>query len=190
MHQIIVNPPLSRKPRSAPPSIIVLHATAGSTARSSIDWLRAQGLGYHFIIARDAKDSASTDRADHASDPAVYACVALEHRTGHTGSSIPVPGTKETHNQRAIAISLANRQNGEAYTPGQLAALDALIGEVKAKVPTIRHLTTHGVIQPWNRKDPLSVDAKALAAKHGLSFFTPTAKQIADHTPKKTPKPK
>jgi N-acetyl-anhydromuramyl-L-alanine amidase AmpD len=190
MHQTIVKPPLSLKARRAPPTVIVLHATAGTTARSSVDWLRSQGLGYHFIIARDAKDSASSVRADLSSEPAVFACVAVQHRVGHTGSTIPAPGTDDTHNQRGVAISLANRQNGEPYTPKQLVVLDALIGEIRSKIPTIRHLTTHAVIQPWNRKDPLAVDAKALAAKHGLTFFTPTAKQIADHKPKKTPRPK
>jgi N-acetyl-anhydromuramyl-L-alanine amidase AmpD len=190
MKLVVVNPPLSTSPRPSPASIIVLHATAGSTARSSIDLLRSQGLSYHYIIARNTTDSASTAGAA-ATEPTVFQLAEPRFRTAHVGSGIAMPGPAGmTANRVGVGISLANRQNGEAYMPMQLTALDEVIQLVKQITPTLTHLTTHAVIQPWNRKDPLTINGQALAAKHGLIWFQPTAAQIAAHTPPKVGKPK
>lgn len=184
-----LNPPLSTRKRPQPPTIIVLHATAGATARSSIDHLRGVGLSYHYIIARDGPDSASTAKAD-GSEPTVFHCTDEVHRASHVGSTVPPPAGSGSFNDLAVGISLANRQTGEGYPAKQLAALDEVIKEVKKNAPTVKHLTTHAVIQPWNRSDPLKIDGKAIAAKHGLTWFQPDAATIAKHTPKKTNKPK
>lgn len=183
-----VTPPLSANKPPAPMTTIVLHATAGSTARSSIDWLRSQGLGYHFIIARDSKDTASAAKAD-GSQSIVYHCVSTGHWVSHVGSHIPLPGGHRA-NRIGIGISLANRQNGEPYTAAQIAALDEVIALVRKQRPSVTHLTTHAVIQPWNRRDPMQIDAKALAKAHGLIWFEPTADQIAAYKPKPIKKPK
>ena len=188
MKRIVVQPPLSTSIRPADPTIIVLHATAGSTARSSIDHLRSIGLSYHFIIARDGKDSASTIKSD-GTEPIVFQLAEPKFRVSHAGSTIPMPGGHSA-NRIGVGISLANRQNGEDYTAKQLATLDEVIAYVLQQLPTIRHLTTHAVIQPWDRADPKNIDARALAKKHGLTWFEPTPNQIKDHTPKKTKLPK
>jgi N-acetyl-anhydromuramyl-L-alanine amidase AmpD len=190
MRLVVVNPPLSTSPRPSPASIIVLHATAGSTARSSIDWLRAQGLSYHYIIARNTADSASTSGAA-ATEPTVFQLAETRFRTAHVGSGIPMPGPAGmTANRVGVGISLSNRQNGEAYMPMQLTALDEVIKLVKQITPTITHITTHGAIQPWNRKDPLNVIGTALATKHGLIWFQPTPAQVAAHTPNRVGRPR
>lgn len=180
-----VNPPLSTSVWAAPATAIVLHATAGGTARSSIDHLRSVSLGYHIIIARDGKDSGSSAISD-STDPIVYFCVPLTNRAAHVGSNIPFPNSgNRIANRCAIGISLANRQNGEAYTPKQISVLSEIIDIVRAKLPSITHLATHAVIQPWNRRDPVNVSGSALASKHGLKWFAPTASEIAKFTPKK-----
>jgi len=182
---VIVTPPLTTSVWAAPPTAIVLHATAGSTARSSVDHLRSVGLGYHFIIARDGKDTAKSVNAD-GSDPIVYFCTPIENRAAHVGSNVPIEGSGgRIANRCAIGISLANRQNGEAYTAKQLSVLSEIIEAVKAKLPTVTHLMTHAVIQPWNRSDPVQVDGKALATKHGLIWFQPSAAMIDQFKPKK-----
>jgi len=187
---VSVMPPLSTSLRPADPTTIVLHATAGSTARSSVDWLRAQGLGYHYIIARDGVDTASTPNAN-CSDPAVFYCIDPKFRANHASSTVPMPGGGgHGANRVGVAISLANRQNGEAYTPKQLTVLDEIIQLVLQTHPTVKFLTTHAVIQPWNRRDPLNVNGPSLAQKHGLTWFQPPAAQTSAATPPKTPKPK
>jgi len=175
--------PLSTRSRPQSPTIIVLHATAGASADSSINHLRGEGLSYHYIIGRDGVDAKST-AASNGSDCKIFHCVDEKHRASHVGSKVPPPTGAGSFNDLAVGISLANRQNGEEYAPKQLAALDEVIAQVKRSAPTVTHLTTHAVIQPWNRSDPLKVDGKALAQKHGLIWFEPDAATIARHRPK------
>ena len=173
--------PLSTRSRSAQPSVVVLHATAGASAMSSINHLRSVGLSYHYIIARDGRDSARTNQAD-SSAPIVFHCVADRHRGAHVGSTIPAPSGQGSFNECSIGISLANRQDGQdRYTAGQIAALDALLAHLKQTHSSLRWLTNHAFIQPWNRSDPLSINADDLAARHGYTVFRPTAAQIRAH---------
>lgn len=186
--RLVVTPALSEATWKAAPTMIVLHATAGSTGRSSVDHLRSVGLSYHFIIARDGKDTAKTANAD-GSDPIVFFCVPTGLRAAHVGSKIIMPGSgNRIANRCAIGISLANRQNGEGYTPKQLSVMDEIITLIKNEQPTVTHLTTHAVIQPWNRSDPKNVDGSAVAASHGLTWFQPSAALLAGATPTKQPK--
>jgi N-acetyl-anhydromuramyl-L-alanine amidase AmpD len=183
-HRIItVSPPLLTSVWADDPTTIVLHATAGSSGKSSVNHLRSLGLGYHFIIARDGKDSAKTQNSD-GTDPAVFFCVPLDNRAAHVGSNIPMPNSGgRIANRSSIGISLANRQTGEGYTPKQLVVLDEIISLTKAHWPSIRTLTTHAAIQPWNRRDPLNIDGPAMATRHGLAWFQPTPAQIAAFKP-------
>lgn len=187
MKLVKINPPLSDNIPPAPMTTIVMHATAGATARSSVDHLRARGLAYHFIIARDGKDSAKSVNAD-GTPAAVYQLADTGHWVSHVGSHVPLPGGYRA-NRIGIGISLANLQNGEDYAPAQIAALDEVIRLVLEQQPTVKHMTSHARIQPWNRRDPVALDVKALAARHGLAWFEPTAAEIAKYTPPKTKKP-
>lgn len=183
--RVDVNPPLSTSTWAAPPTAIVLHATAGGTARSSIDHLRSVGLSYHFIIARDGKDSGNGSASD-GTDPLVFFCVPTSHRAAHVGSNIPFPNSNNRiANRCSIGISLANRQNGEAYAQKQISVLSEMIALMKSQFPTIRHLTTHAVIQPWNRRDPMAINGEDVAKKHGLTWFAPDQATIKKYTPKK-----
>ncbi len=179
----VLDSPLSTRTRNVRPTLIVLHATAGASARSSIEHLRNVGFSYHYIIARDGRDVARTRDSD-GSAPIIFKCVDDAHRAAHVGSTIPAPSGEGSINLCSIGISLANIQSGgERYTPGQIQALDDLLTMLTRAHPSIRHLTNHVTVQPWNRSDPLSIDGRALAAAHGLEFFQPTAQQIRDHRP-------
>jgi lysozyme family protein len=173
--------PLASRRRSAQPTLIVLHATAGASAQSSIDYLRTKGFSYHYIIARDGRDAARARTAD-GSVPIVFQCVADERVAFHVGSTIPAPSGEGSINQCSIGLSLANIQNGsEPYTARQMTTLHALIRRLKQAHPTLRWLTNHALVQPWNRSDPLHVDAAEMARVHGFELFRPTAQQIRDH---------
>jgi len=176
--------PLASRTRPIKPTLIVLHATAGATARSSIDHLRGVGLSYHYIVARDGRDTAKSANSD-GSDPIVFHCVDGKRHAFHVGSTIPAPSGEGGIAKTSIGISLANIQSraGESYPAKQLAALDDLIASLKPQFPTLKWLTTHAVVQPWNRADPTRIDGKALARKHGLIWWEPTAAQIREHTP-------
>lgn len=170
--------------RQNKPELIVLHATAGSTAKSSIEHLRGVGLSYHYIITRDKRDSAKSANAENT-EPIIFQCVPNEKHAFHVGSTIPAPGGQGI-NKSSIGISLANIQNKnnpEAYPAKQIAALHELLTHLKSKLPSLKFITTHAVIQPWNRADPLKINGKQLADKFGFTFFQPTPQQIEQHRP-------
>lgn len=186
MNIIAINPQLSFRQRSIQPELIVLHATAGSTARSSIDHLRSVGLSYHYIIARDGKDSSKSSNAENTT-PIIFHCVPNEGHAFHVSSKIPSPGGQGI-NKSSIGISLANIQrktNPEPYPVLQIQALNELLAHLKTTVPSLKFLSVHAVLQPWNRTDPLHINGQQLAIDHGFQFFLPTASQVAAHRPPK-----
>ena len=186
---------LSTTPRPAgvEPSLLVLHATAGASARSSIDYLRSKGNSYHFIIGRDSRDSDWTYRSD-GTEAVVYHCVRYQHRGTHVSSRIPAPGTSGGGiNDHSIAISLANLQTHvpqdptpgpEEYTEQQILALQALITLVKSEVPTLKYVTTHAVVQPWNRSDPTRIDGEEIADRFSLEWWKPSDAEIRRFRPR------
>lgn len=103
--QILQNP-LDSRSRVNLPVLVVLHATAGSTARSSIAHLRSVGLSYHYIIARDGKDSA-TSVTNNNTEPTIFQCASNDRHAFHTGSQIPAPDGF-CINKSSIGISMAN----------------------------------------------------------------------------------
>lgn len=181
------------RPNNAEPTLLILHATAGASARSSIDYLRTKGNSYHFIVARDSRDSDWTYKSE-GTESVVYQCVRYHHRGRHVSTTIPVPETNGGGiNDNSIAISLANLQKHvpndpnpgpEEYTEQQLLALNGLITLIKSEVPSIQYLTTHAVVQPWNRSDPTRIDGEEIAAKFGLKWWHPTSAQILKYKPK------
>lgn len=172
--------------RTVKPVLLVLHATAGATAKSSINHLRGVGLSYHYIIPRDGRDSAKAESSDDT-EPFVFHCVPNEREAFHAASQIPPPGVAGGGiNRNAIGISLANIQrnsNPEPYPKKQLEVLEALIQVLRQQVPSLKLLSTHALVQPWNRADPTRVNAKAIAERVGLEFWQPTAQQVRDHRP-------
>ncbi|WP_035613543.1 peptidoglycan recognition family protein [Haloferula sp. BvORR071] len=178
-----LEPSLPSRSRSVKPSLVVLHATAGASAQSSIEHLRSVGLSYHYIIARDGRDAKWTKESD-ASQPLIFHCVQDEREAFHVGSTIPAPSGEGRINKCSIGVSLANLQSGEAYTPGQLQDLKALLLHLKQAHPTLRYLTKHALVQPWNREDPLHVDAESLARDCGYELWVPTKKEIQEHRPR------
>lgn len=171
---------LAHRSRSTMPTLLLLHATAGGSAASSIHHLRRCKLSYHYIVARDGKDSASAKLAD-GSDPLVFHCVPVTEHAFHCSSLIPPPLGDGTIAKNSIAVSLANLQKRwrpEPYPPLQLKALDDLIERLTAEIPTLLYLSTHAAVQPWNRVDPFGLDARAIAGRHALRWWQPTAEQV------------
>lgn len=160
---IDVSPPLANRARKSWPQLIVLHATAGASAESSISHLRKVGLSYHYIIERDG---------------AVYICVPRDRVAFHVGTGVG-PKLVNSHvtmangvNDRSIGVCLANRQNGEKYTLEQIAACHQLCADLARKAPTMKWITTHAVIQWWNRSDPARWDLAESAKASGLEVWT------------------
>lgn len=120
---------LVSRSRTKPPSTIVLHATAGGSAASSIEWLQKIGLSYHYLIDRDGT---------------VFKCVPTTRVAFHAGVSDGPAGLYV--NSYSIGIAFANRNDGEKIAVAQIAACKQLIADLARATPTLRYLTTHYAI--------------------------------------------
>lgn len=120
---------LASRPRKGPPTTVVLHATAGGSAASSIEWLQKIGLSYNYVIDRDGK---------------VFKCVPTSKVAFHAGkSSGPFAGDV---NGYSIGVAFANKNDGEPYTNAQVTACRDLLAELARAIPTLQILTTHYAI--------------------------------------------
>lgn len=144
------------------PSTVVLHASAGASALSSIAWLRKIGLSYHYIIARDGT---------------IYKLVPVgppKCRVAyHAGKSIGPQGSG--CNEYSIGICFANRNDGEKVTPEQETATRQLILSLNQTFE-LKWITTHRLVS-WGRKtDPKGFDLLSLAKDVGLKPWRQSSK--------------
>lgn len=157
-----MKPWLVNRQRMKPVSTIVLHATEGGTAESSIEFLREakpdsrQGYSYHAIIERDGE---------------IFKCAPLSRVALHAGVSMGPDGRGV--NAYSIGICFANRQNGEPYTFAQLDACAWEVGHCRAMYPGIKWITTHNLISPGRKTDPRGFPIEEFAERVGLPVWRP-----------------
>ncbi|MCL6534369.1 MAG: N-acetylmuramoyl-L-alanine amidase [Armatimonadetes bacterium] len=145
---------------------IVLHATASSSATSTLRWFRNtwSKASAHYIIDKDGT---------------VYKCVPDHMSAWHAGKSF-LPQA----NRRSIGIELVNRNNGvDPYPDAQLLSLRQLIIDLKRKHP-IRYLVSHAEIaRPKGRKsDPKGLNMQELRewAQLDYTIDAPAARVTAE----------
>ncbi len=159
---INVNPWLKNGGTRKHTTTIVMHATAGrehpdSSAQNAIDTLRERGLSYNYIIARDGT---------------VYKGVPLANEAWHAGVSFGPDGSG--CNGYSIGISFVNLDDGhELPTVKQTEAARLLILDLKAAYPSIKHLTTHAIVSPKRKVDPLGYDIDHLGNLVDLPVWRP-----------------
>ena len=121
------------------PTGIIVHATAGASGQSSVEWLSRGSLGYAFIIERDGS---------------VITCIPKELVAYHAGKSIGWDGPN--CNSYTIGIAFANMDNGrDPITKAQLDTLAELVADLKRKVPSLKYISTHKWVSPGRKVDPV-----------------------------------
>ena len=131
--------------KTKPFTTIVLHATAGRSAASSIAWLyylakntiKGDEASYQYIIERDGE---------------ITKCVPLSRVAFHAGKSFGPQG--KNVNDYSIGIAFANMDDGEPYTSAQITACNSLIAELVKAEPSLKWITRHRDIAPKRKKDP------------------------------------
>ncbi len=171
--------PFASHPRDAPPSLIVMHATAGANASGAIETLREKGYGYHYIV----KD-------EDEGDGTVLKCVATDRVCYHAGNSYgpreEARGVSRVQGEGArfvagcsvngysIGISFVNMDDGrDPFSPAQTQAARALVAALRAAIPTISAITTHAIVSPRRKVDPLGFDIDALGKATRLPVWRP-----------------
>lgn len=150
---------LKTRARKIQPTTIVLHASAGASAESSINWLEKIGLSYHYIIERDG----TVTKLAPVGRVAFHAGVSH----GPNGSNV---------NDYSIGICFANRNNGEVFPNVQVDAAHALVNELTQTMPSLKYITTHYLVSPGRKNDPYRFKFETFSSKTGLSAWRPNAK--------------
>jgi N-acetyl-anhydromuramyl-L-alanine amidase AmpD len=152
MKRIIRSSPNYNRRGSVPVSAIVLHCDASDNVQASLSWIASEKskVSYHAIIDRNGD---------------VYQCVPVALRAWHAGVS-EFEGVKNV-NDFSIGLSFANNNKGEKYTGQQIQSAVELCREWMAAFPKITkdRITTHAIIAPTRKTDPLGFD---LAAFKGM----------------------
>lgn len=120
------------------PSGVIVHATAGKSGQSSVEWLFKTGNSYHYIIERDGS---------------IIVGVPKEQKAFHAGKSKGWDGIN--CNDYTIGIAFANMDNGEPITAAQIAALKELLIALQEKVSTLRYISCHKWVSPGRKTDPV-----------------------------------
>ena len=169
-----INPPLVSVARKIPPTLIVIHSTAGSNLSGAVDTLRERNLGYNYIIDKDG---------------VVYKCCPAGNYTYHAGNSY---GPREeaqrvskqqddggnfvagcSVNSYSVGISFVHENDGRQVTDAQKVAVRELIKALKDQFPSIEWLTGHRLVSPGRKSDPNDFQIGPVAAELDLKLFVP-----------------
>lgn len=151
----------NKRPKNAIVNTIVLHATDGASALSSIAWQAISRTSYHYIIERDGT---------------VYKCTPISLRAWHAGVSFGPQGNDV--NNYSVGICFANFESkGESLTAVQIAACAELIEEIQlATNNQFKWVTRHKTIAPTRKTDPKMLTPTALskiAMENNLIIWNP-----------------
>ena len=149
MKTIVLDKWLKHSERNAVVTTVVLHATAGGTAESSIKWLQNPLVlaSYHYIIERDGT---------------VFKCVPLSKKAWHAGISNGPDGRNV--NAYSVGIAFANKNDGEPVTFEQTLSAQVLIDGLWEQFPKLAYITTHRLITS-RKSDPKGFGFYSFAKK-------------------------
>jgi N-acetyl-anhydromuramyl-L-alanine amidase AmpD len=135
------SPNWNARPSGVRIDCIVLHCTADTNTKASVNWCQSpkSKVSYHQIIDRDGT---------------VYSLVDLHKRAWHAGVS-SFNGRGDC-NDYAIGISFGNNNAGEVYPEVQLAVGAAVVAGCMKGFPeiTLDRITTHAAVAPGRKTDP------------------------------------
>lgn len=144
----------SHRERRQDCTTIVLHATAGATASGALAALQHNGLSYHYVIPKDG-------------NPDAYKLVPASKVAYHAGVSLGPDGPNV--NNYSVGISFVNLNNGkDPYTDHQVQTAREIVTALKAQFPQLVWVTTHKIIAPKRKTDPLGFDLLKFANDVGL----------------------
>ncbi len=169
-HLISLQPWLEHGAERKGTELLVLHATAGSSASGAIDTLRERGLSYHYIVAKSGeiiKCAPTSVEAYHAGNSygPLEEARGLSREQDSEHRFVCDPGV----NHYSIGISFVNMNDGvDGYTPEQTESGLWLAARVRDEFPGLKWVSTHAILSPGRKSDPLGYDLDAFASSCGL----------------------
>lgn len=175
-----LDPPLAHHLRVASPSLIVLHATGGSTASGAIDTLREKGFSYHYLIEGPREQDGKVIKCVPASSVAYHAgnSYGPHEEQAHVSSHQDDGSNFVAHcsvNSYSLGVSFVNMDDGVApYSEAQVDSAAELVKELVAAYPTITAITTHKIVSPGRKTDPTGFDVASFGQRVGLPVWRPS----------------
>jgi N-acetyl-anhydromuramyl-L-alanine amidase AmpD len=134
-------------------STVVMHSSAGGSAKSSIGWLAQIGYSYHAIIERDGTATK---------------CVPFSDVAYHAGKSVGPEGANV--NEYSVGICFAHRNDGkEQITEAQLDAAEQIVFALKMQFPLLQFVANHHGISPGRKFDPRGFNVEKFGQKVHLT---------------------
>lgn len=133
--------------RKAKVDCIVLHADAASRIDSSLDWVRRaeSKVSYHVMIGRTG---------------IVYSIVHPDNKAWHAGVSSFLG--RNNVNEFSVGVCLSNNNTGEKFPPAQVhSAAEVCRLLMKHYNIPLERITTHAVVSPGRKTDPLGFELEA-----------------------------
>lgn len=130
-------------------SVVVVHATAGSSSEGAISVMTDGRASFHWIVP---------DENENAHQKFVWATAPERRAAWHVRNNCSHPavcdGAKGI-NQRSLGIELVNAQSGkDPFSPWQIKSTAQIIHYAWAKYPNLRHVVSHARLDPARRTDP------------------------------------
>lgn len=123
----------------------------------AIETLRKRGLSYHLIFPK-------------AMEP--IKCAPLSGVAYHAGESRGPDG--RFVNAYSVGFSFVNLNDGrDPYTPFQVECAIELAKTLPLQFPELKWVTTHAIVSPHRKTDPLGFDLDQFAAAVGLKAWRP-----------------
>lgn len=168
---------LPHRSRSTPPTMIVMHATAGANVQGALDTLRDRGLSYHYIIAPTGEITkccplnAVAFHAGNSYGPkeaAVGVSRAQNHAKEFTAKPTPCV------NGYTVGIAFVNKDDGhDTYDLAQVESAKWLVGQIRKMFSGVTHVTSHAIVSPGRKIDPLGFPIDDFALDVGLKVWRP-----------------
>jgi N-acetyl-anhydromuramyl-L-alanine amidase AmpD len=135
-----------------PPSLVVLHWTAGSTTQSALDsWDQMAAVGKkvsaHYVIDREGEtvEAVSPDLIAYHAGVSEFNGHVNCNETFFNWVGGQVPATQ---------VAVVNGAYFHSYTDKQTQSLIALLLELSTRYPSLKHLTGHKNISKTGKQDP------------------------------------
>jgi len=132
---------------------IVVHATAGFATQHAVDTWRTVRASAHWIVP---------DENEPQHGNFVWATVAERKASFHVRDTIStsstVLGATRNVNNRSLGIEIVNTQNvqdfSDQYSAWQVTMTARIVLHAWAKYPNLKHVISHGKLDPTRRVDP------------------------------------
>lgn len=139
--------------RDAPPeesiSVIVIHATAGSTSAGAFSVMTEARASFHWLVPPERESAHG--RFVWACAPEARACWHVANRCRHPD----VADGALRLNRISLGIEIVNTQRpDDAFSPWQLGAAAAIVRYAWGRYPRLHTVVSHAKLDPGRRSDP------------------------------------